>query len=183
MEKYFNLSETINLFNDNILQTGLTKFNEKYFSRDTIVTYCIDNGIEISSEKYPSEIIKPDYKQYLSLLPEETRCSEDYEEYHNAKFINAFVSSLESLGYKKIYIYYECFDDKPYARCYEVKCSDVMTFLSGTEVPIYFLDDTHFFSSDFKYGLCLFHHEMLEFFGFGASAKMIHELTNQNIIT
>jgi hypothetical protein len=24
---------------------------------------------------------------------------------------------------------------------------------------------------------------MLEFFGFGASAKMIHELTNQNIIT
>lgn len=173
--------EVLEEFRNRLESSALPEYKSSDIGRDSIVNYCINCGISISTEKYPSASVVPNYQDYMDSLVSDNKASEDYEEFHNYKFIEAFSKALKTLGYDSIKVYYECFESEPWARCYEAKLSVLSEFLIKSEVPIYFLDDTLLFSPDFKYGLCIFHHELLEFYSFGGSSKEVYQLTLGNI--
>ncbi|VAW65397.1 hypothetical protein MNBD_GAMMA08-1526, partial [hydrothermal vent metagenome] len=145
--------------------------------RDAIVNYCINEKIEIVTEKYPSTLVSPGYREFMDDSENNGKTGEDYEEFHNNIFIYAFSRALVKLGYNTINVYYECFESELRARCYEIKIEKLADFLNKSVVPVYFIDDALFFSPGFKCGLCLFHHELLDFFSFGASSKDLYALT------
>lgn len=174
---YLDNDKAVTALNKHLESCKLKKYSYPNLGRDALVNYCLRNKIEFSSEKYPSPRVSPNFDEYMSNSQYGGARSEDYEEFHNYKFIQAFSESLAKLGYKSLNIYYECFEEKPYARCYEIDMAEINTFLENSEVPVYFLDDTLLFSPDFRYGMCIFHHELIEFFSFGGRASEIHQST------
>ncbi len=180
---YLNNTSAVSEFCTKVRDTGLPEYKGTDLGRDSIVSYCIENDLSMVSEKYPSTLVTPGYKEYMDSLKIDNKSPEDYEEYHNNKFVVAFSSVLEKLGYNSINVYYECFEEEPRARCYEIELKGLPRFLENSEVPVYFLDDTLFFSPDFKYGLCIFHHEVIEFFSFGGEVSELYKQTAGEICT
>lgn len=165
IERCFLNSELLKLLNENFKRLKIPTFNFKYIGRDNLFRYCNENSLTIQSFSYPFKAIS---------IPPNLEAQE-VENIHNKKVIEAFLSFLTENHSSKI-IYY-CEEDKwdetskwTYSKTLEPQNWE--QFYKKEDIYLNFIEDILIFSEDFRFCLCLFHHEIIEIFDFQNKLKI-----------